>query len=77
MFPGQGGQYVRMGAALYENAPVFRDKFDECTKIVNQLSGLNLLDFVVSENSALLKDQISETYLAQPLLFSFEYSLAH
>jgi len=37
MFSGLGSQYVNMGADLYRNEPVFREKMDRCFEILNDL----------------------------------------
>ncbi len=34
MFPGQGSQYVNMGARLYEENTVFRGVVDDCSEVL-------------------------------------------
>src|SRR5208282_435068 len=42
MFPGQGAQYVNMGADLYRTEPVFKKALDRCAELLLPLLGLDL-----------------------------------
>ena len=42
MFPGQGAQYVNMGADLYRAEPVFQAEVDRCAEILIAPLGLDL-----------------------------------
>ena len=42
LFPGQGSQYVNMGAFLYESEPVFREQIDLCSELLSPTLGLDL-----------------------------------
>ena len=76
MFPGQGSQYVNMGAGLYREEPRFRDHMDHCFKLLTPLTGYDLKQVLFpSEDSESL--DIQRTDVVQPLLFIFEYSLSN
>ncbi|MGD2090955.1 MAG: SDR family NAD(P)-dependent oxidoreductase [Candidatus Aminicenantes bacterium] len=78
MFPGQGSQYVNMGWGLYEEEPLFREEMDGCFEILATSMGPDIKEILypgdsVSEKS---EENIDQTAIAQPLLFTIEYSLA-
>jgi amino acid adenylation domain-containing protein len=64
LFPGQGSQYVGMGADLYREEPLFRRYLDQCFEMMN---GITCFDPAI---------EIDRTDMAQPLLFAVEYALA-
>ncbi|HWX43331.1 MAG TPA: beta-ketoacyl synthase N-terminal-like domain-containing protein [Blastocatellia bacterium] len=78
LFPGQGTQYVRMGAELYEGEAEFREQVNGCSEMLEPQLGLDLRRVLypepaqVEESSRLL-DQTSVT---QAALFVTEYALA-
>ena len=79
MFPGQGSQFVHMGAELYRHAPVFRECFDRCALYCQDFIQHDLRELLYPE----LPDKETEsrywldrTEVTQPALFSFEYALA-
>jgi len=76
MFPGQGAQYLEMGKSLYRKYPVFQDAFDKCADWVRSSASLDIIPFILNNGDGDEKD-IFDTDIAQPLLFSFEYALAH
>ena len=74
MFPGGGAQYASMGAALYQDAPVFRSTVDRCAEILGPLLNGDL-------RAALYGPDVSaatmeRTAVALPALFVTEYALA-
>ncbi len=73
MFSGQGSQYSEMGHQLYQQETVFRQHFDHCAELLQPLLKLDLRSLCFSDNNS---QQLSQTAIAQPLLFSFEYALA-
>jgi acyl transferase domain-containing protein len=78
MFPGQGAQYVNMGLELYQVESVFREQMDLCAELFQPHLGLDLRDVLYpdagqAEESA---QQLKQTWLTQPALFSIEYALA-
>jgi acyl transferase domain-containing protein len=78
MFPGQGAQYVRMGAELFETEPVFRAHVDECAELLKRPLGLDLRTVLYpapgQEEAA--ERQLGQTALTQPALFVVETALA-
>ena len=78
MFPGQGAQYVGMGAELYAGEPAFRQVFDHCADVVEALTGVDLRAFMVPAANASkeLRDRLRDTAIAQPAMFAIEYALA-
>ena len=78
MFPGQGTQYVRMGAELYDTEAEFREQVNDCSSRLEPHLGLDLRRVLYpeqaeAEESARLLDQTSVT---QAALFVTEYALA-
>lgn len=78
MFPGQGSQYVNMGANLYEREPVFRETVDRCCEILQPLLGRDLREVLYpgDGNSEAAAQSLRETFFTQPALFTIEYALA-
>jgi amino acid adenylation domain-containing protein len=77
-FPGQGAQYVKMGAGLYGGEREFRRHFDECAESLIPALGLDIRSVVypADEQAAEAAIQLDQTFITQPALFAFEYSLA-
>ena len=40
VFPGQGSQWLGMGAELLESSPVFAERLRECAAVLDALTGL-------------------------------------
>jgi acyl transferase domain-containing protein len=77
LFPGQGSQYVNMGRDLYNDEPVFRDSYDRCISAFSELLGSDLSGNAHNGDVDLSKDDdLIETDVCQPLLFTVEYALA-
>ncbi|MFE9449668.1 SDR family NAD(P)-dependent oxidoreductase [Streptomyces sp. NPDC006739] len=74
MFSGQGSQYAGMGAALYEQLPVFRDQVDACDRLFAEHLGRSVRDLVLG--TAEDPWAIDRTEYTQPALFTLEYALA-
>ena len=77
MFPGQGSQYVNMGANFYRDEPLFRNIVDRCAQILQPFLELDIREILYSQednerSAALLK----QTNYTQPILFAIEYALA-
>ena len=78
MFPGQGAQYVGMGAGLYETEPEFARWIDHGTRLLEERAGIDLRKFLCrtgeagKEMSAALRD----TRITQPALYLVEYATA-
>ncbi len=77
LFPGQGAQYARMGAGLYESEPTFREHVDACASALRPHLGLDLRELLFPPAGAPSTDALLEqTRLAQAALFTVEYALA-
>ncbi len=78
MFPGQGAQYVGMGAGLYRSEPEFARWIDRGSELLKMTLGLDLRDYICHTGSATqaITDEQRETRIAQPCLYLVEYALA-
>ena len=78
MFPGQGSQYVNMGANLYQTEPVFRAAVDRCAEILMPLLGRDLRTILypsdTDRDAATI--ELRQTQFTQPAIFTVEYALA-
>ncbi len=75
MFSGQGSQYIKMGQELYQEIEEFRQIVDYCFATLRPLVGCDLGEVLYPGEDADQK-RINQTYLTQPILFTFEYALA-
>lgn len=75
MFSGQGTQYANMGLELYQVEPVFREQFDLCAETFKPLLDLDLRK-VIYPPTELTTDQLKQTFITQPALFTIEFALA-
>ncbi len=77
MFSGQGSQYVNMGRDLYHQYPVFKKEMDLCAEILQLHLDFDLRDFLYpsEEKTKEAANQINQTYITQPALFTIEYCL--
>ena len=78
LFPGQGSQHIRMGAALHQSEPLFREIVDECAQLLQSALELDLRTLLYpgdafAEQAGQL---LAETRYTQPALFVTEYALA-
>jgi len=78
MFPGQGSQYVGMGANLYRDEIVFKEAIDHCAGLFEQHLGYDIRKILypvkgTEDNAAVELQQTSNT---QPALFTIGYALA-
>ena len=78
MFPGQGAQYVGMGAALYEGEPEFARWIDRGTELLKMRFGIDLKEYICHAGavSGAMAAEQRETRIAQPCLYLVEYALA-
>ena len=78
LFPGQGSQYEGMTKELYENEPGFRNHIDDCAEILGSRLGADVRQLIHERNFAQggQAPSIADTNLAQPVIFTVEYSLA-
>ncbi|MBZ5536433.1 MAG: amino acid adenylation domain-containing protein [Acidobacteriia bacterium] len=78
MFPGQGAQYVNMGAEIYRTEPVFKEAMDRCAELLHPHLGLDLRSILYppSDQVASMGERLLQTQITQPALFAIEYALA-
>ena len=78
MFSGQGSQHVNMGLEIYQTESVYREALDLCAETLRSHIGLDLRDmlFPPKEQATLRSEQLNQTSITQPALFSLEYALA-
>jgi acyl transferase domain-containing protein len=78
LFPGQGVQYIQMGATLLRTEPVFREHVEECVERLRPLVGFGLDEVIYpsSAAAAAAAERLNETATTQPALFVIEYALA-
>lgn len=78
LFPGQGTQYVQMGANIYQTEPEFRQQVDLCAELLEPYLGLDLRT-ILFPNAAEIEmaaEQLQQTAITQPALFVIEYAMA-
>lgn len=76
-FPGQGAQYLNMGADLYKSEPVFKEAVDRCAEILEQYINLDIKEIIFpNEVSDDAEQLLKQTRYTQPALFVVEYALA-
>jgi acyl transferase domain-containing protein/acyl carrier protein len=78
MFPGQGAQYVGMGAELYASERVFREQVDYCAEFLKPILQLDLRDVLYPGEAGREEaaPRLDRTHITQPALFVVEYALA-
>ncbi|MDI3284903.1 type I polyketide synthase [Polyangium sp. 15x6] len=72
VFSGQGSQWLGMGRKLYEEESSFRSVIDSCDALLTGRLGWSILDELDSTESM---SRLSETQVAQPLIFSLQIAL--
>ena len=78
MFPGQGSQFVNMGADLYKSEPTFREQVDYCSLYLKPILDVDLRSLLYPPESELdeAAKKLDQTSFTQPALFVVEYALA-
>lgn len=77
MFSGQGSQYAGMAKALYQHDQHFKYYLDECFSLFSSFMDVNLKDIIFPHpDNKEANEQLKQTAIAQPALFSVEYALA-
>jgi amino acid adenylation domain-containing protein len=77
LFPGQGAQYLHMGAQLYAEEPVFNAAVDECATLLLDVLDRDIRQVIYPEPGYTATDnEINNTKYTQPALFVIEYALA-
>ncbi len=78
MFPGQGAQYVGMGAALYSREPEFTRWIDRGAELLKMSLNADLREYICHSGAVTqaMMDEQRETQIAQPCLYLVEHALA-
>jgi len=77
LFPGQGAQYLKMGADLYETELEFRLAVDECAEILDALLNRDIRKILYADEQDIQAAlDLNNTRYTQPALFITEYALA-
>ncbi|QNK63172.1 amino acid adenylation domain-containing protein [Pedobacter sp. PAMC26386] len=77
LFPGQGAQYLKMGAELYENEPVYQTAVDDCATILMAYLDKDIRAIMYAETDDLQAGiLLNNTKYTQPALFITSYALA-
>ncbi|MER5587635.1 type I polyketide synthase, partial [Streptomyces asoensis] len=73
VFPGQGSQWLGMGAGLWESSPVFRERLQECDAALSSLVDWSVVDVVLGLPTAASLDDV---VVVQASLWAVMVSLA-
>ncbi|MGY0037910.1 acyltransferase domain-containing protein [Pedobacter sp. NJ-S-72] len=77
LFPGQGAQYIKMGAELYANEPVYQSAVDECAVILNAYLDKDIRTIIYAgPDDSQAGTNLNHTKYTQPALFVTSYALA-
>jgi acyl transferase domain-containing protein/acyl carrier protein len=78
MFSGQGAQYANMGKGLYEGEPLYRQSVDCSAQILKNHLGQDLREIMFPPQNKVeqASEQLKNTRITQPALFTLEYALA-
>ncbi|MET7358464.1 type I polyketide synthase, partial [Streptomyces sp. NPDC005562] len=71
VFPGQGSQWVGMGAQLLDESPVFATRIGECERALSAYVDWSLTDVLRGDGS-----ELSRVEVVQPVLWAVMVSLA-
>lgn len=71
LFTGQGAQYERMGADLFDCNPLFRETLQKCHDLMPDTKGPGLLDVLYGDTGKL----IHQTAFTQPIQFAVQVAL--
>ena len=79
MFPGQGNQYLHMGADLYRQESVFHEVVDFCCNTILNEFGVDLHALIyppADYDQQQAAEKLTLTQYAQPAIFVIEYATA-
>lgn len=78
MFPGQGAQYVGMGAGLYNREPEFTRWIDRGAEVLKMSSSVDIRDYICHTGpvTEAMAEEQRETRIAQPCLYLVEHAMA-
>lgn len=73
VFGGQGTQHVRMGYDLAQHCPAFSERLKQSLELLGQATGRDLTSCLWQSEQG---ESLTDTAVAQPLIFAVEYALA-
>lgn len=78
MFPGQGSQYVGMGAGLYKREPEFTRWIDRGAEVLKMTYNVDVRDYLchMGPVTEAMAEEQRDTRIAQPCLYLVEHALA-
>jgi acyl transferase domain-containing protein/acyl carrier protein len=76
LFPGQESRYEGMGSQLYREEPGFAEHFNRCSEILRSEFEVDLAEQLRRRHEDTSAFNGDHAWLADPLLFALEYSLA-
>ena len=77
LFPGQGAQFIGMGAALYRDEPVFAATIDAAARRLRPALGFDLREalFAEASDASTARLRLRETAVSQPAVLAIELAL--
>lgn len=75
MFSGQGSQFFGMARSLFDNVTLFRDWMTKLDRIVYEINGSSVLEYLYDEGKSCI-DKCNNLKYTHPAIFMVEYSLA-
>ncbi len=72
VFPGQGGQWVGMGRALFLTEPAYRRAVEACDAAIYRHAGWSLVELLMAPPDAIALDHVD---VIQPLLFGTQVAI--
>ncbi len=79
LFSGQGTQKVNIARGIWESNAVFREEFENCRRILENFTDIDLQETVYPstiENLEYQNERLQNPSLGLPVLFSIQYSMA-
>jgi len=76
MFTGQGSQYTGMAEDLYYEFPSFRNIVDKANLFLKENFKIDILKYILHDTDDSLENEINQTSVAQPLLFTIQFAIA-
>lgn len=76
-FPGQGNQYVGMGAGLYESESAYREAIDAVCEALGPVMDMDLRDVMYADpGDDAVGKRLNDTDVTQPAIFATNYAVA-
>jgi len=76
LFPGQGAQFVGMGAAHYRDEPVFAATIDAAAQRLQRVLGFDLRDALFADTYDLAaRERLRQTAVSQPAVFAINVAM--